>query len=81
MRFWHDTLHVALDLTFEAGDEMEVACHQLEVLRWVGFDAPSPEYRLLHADTIGQTLCVAMLGRFPANQLAFAVAALEHGLA
>lgn len=80
MRFWHDTSHVALGLSFHAEDEMELGCYHLAALRSVGFDADTAEHRLLHADTIGQTLCVATLGRFPRNQLKFAVAALEHGV-
>lgn len=80
MRFWHDTCHVALDMSFTADDEMELGCYHLGVLRAHGFDASTNEHHLLHADTIGQTLCVATLGRFPRNQVGFAVAALEYGV-
>jgi len=80
MRFWHDTSHVALGLDFTPEDEMELGCYHLGVLRSRGFDASTLEHRLLHADTIGQTLCVATLGRFPRNQVGFALAALEYGV-
>jgi hypothetical protein len=80
MRFWHDTSHVERGLAFTPDDEMELGCFHLEVLRAHGFEASSIEHRLLHADTIGQTLCVAMLGRFPRNQVGFARAALDHGV-
>ena len=64
MRFWHHMSHVRFGLTFSADDEMELGCYHLETLR----------------DTIGQTLCLVMLGRFPADQLRFATTAIQLGL-
>jgi len=81
MRFWHDTSHVRLCLHFTPDDEMELGCYHLEVLRTHGFVAESLEHRLLHADTIGQTLCNATLGRFPIDQLHFAGIAMRLGVA
>lgn len=80
MRFWHDTEHVRLSLKFEADDEMALGVHHLEVLRSAGFGAHSIEHRLLHADTIGQTLCIATLGRFPSNQKRFCDTAVRWGV-
>jgi hypothetical protein len=80
MRFWHDTAHVRLGLNFTPDDEMELGCHHLEVLRAHGFAAESLEHRLLHADTIGQTLCNATIGRFPIDQRRFAETALRLGV-
>jgi len=77
MRFWHDTAHVRLGLNFTPDDEMELACHHLEALRADGFAADSLEHRLLHADTIGQTLCNVTIGHFPIDQLRFAETAMR----
>jgi hypothetical protein len=81
MRFWHDTSHVRLGLTFTPDDEMELGCYHLEVLRAHGFAADSLEHRLLHADTIGQTLCNVTIGRFPIDQWRFAEIATRLGVA
>lgn len=81
MRFWHDTAHVRLGLTFTPDDEMELGCHHLEVLRAQGFAADSIEHHLLHADTIGQTLCKVTIGQFPIDQRRFAESATRLGVA
>jgi hypothetical protein len=70
-RFWHDTNHVLLGYTFCFEHEVELACRQLEALRAEGFGARSLEHRLLHADTFGQIICEATIGRFPHNQRRF----------
>lgn len=80
MRFWHDTNHVELDRGFEVDDEYEVAEFQLEVTRRAGFGHRTLEYRLMHADSIGQTYCLAVLGRFPHDQIRFAIWCVEDGL-
>jgi len=81
MRFWHDTSHVRLGLNFTPDDEMELGCYHLEALRAEGFAAASLEHRLLHADTIGQTLCKVTIGQFPIDQLRFAQTATRLGIA
>lgn len=81
MRFWHDMAHVCFGLTFSPDDEMELGIHHLQTLRSAGFEPRSCEFRLLHADTIGQTLCSVELGHFPRHQRRFATTALTHGLA
>ena len=80
MRFWHDTEHVRLSLNFEADDEMTLGVHHLEALRREGFGAHSIEHQLLHADTIGQTLCLAVLRRFPTDQKQFCATAVRWGV-
>lgn len=80
MRFWHDTSHVQLGLNFTPDDEIELGCYHLEVLRANGFTADSLEHRLLHADTIGQTLCHVTIGRWPIDQLRFAHTASRFGI-
>ncbi len=79
-RFAHDCKHVLADLTFDLDDEAELAIRQLDELRQAGFSASSLEHRIYHADTIGQVLCLAKMGRFPRDQLRFALNALEHGV-
>lgn len=80
MRFWHDTSHVQLGLDFTPDCELELGCYHLEVLRSYGFGASTIEHRLLHADTIGQTLCTVTLGRFPIDQLRFASLVVGCGI-
>jgi hypothetical protein len=58
-----------------------VAEAQLGVLRAAGFRAGSLEYELLHADTLGQTLCGAATGGFAQDQTCFARAAVTSSLA
>jgi hypothetical protein len=70
-RFVHDLEHVARALTFSVEDELVMGMYHLEALRAAGYVPDSPEHKLLHADTIGQTYCFALLGRFPYNQRRF----------
>lgn len=65
---------------FDADGETDVACFQLEVLRAAGFSHRSLEHRLLHADSLGQNLCLAMIGRYPTNQMRFALWCLSDGV-
>jgi len=80
LRFWHDTNHVQLRMDFSANGEMEVACYQLEALRAAGFASNSLEHRLLHADSIGQNFCLAVIGRYPIDQLQFDVWCVTDGV-
>jgi len=80
MRFWHDLSHVRFGLTFSSDDEMELGILHLEMLRSEGFEPNSWEFRLLHADTLGQTLCRVELGHFPADQRRFATTAAFHSI-
>lgn len=80
LRFWHDTNHVRLDADFGHDGEVAVACYQLEALRAAGYPATSLEHRLLHADSFGQTLCVAVIGRYPVNQWRFDLWCLTDGV-
>lgn len=79
-RFVHDLGHVEKGLSFSLEDEIELGAYHLETLRADGYDAKSLEHRLLHADTIGQTYCQALIGRFPYDQLGFALDALNYGV-
>jgi hypothetical protein len=79
-RFWHDVTHVRLDEAFDLDGEIAVAQAQLDVLAAAGFERGSLEYELLHADTLGQTVCGAATGGFPADQICFARVSLTSSL-
>jgi hypothetical protein len=80
-RFWHDVTHVRLHRGFDLQGELDVAEAQLGVLRAAGFRSGSLEYELLHADTMGQTLCGTATGGFPQDQTCFARVAVTSSLA
>jgi hypothetical protein len=79
-RFWHDMTHVRLLCSFEYWDERAVAEHHLTRLEAHGFARGSLEWLLLRADAIGQNEYQRLSGRFVADQRAFALSAVEHGL-
>lgn len=79
-RFWHDIHHIHLGLTFALDDEYEVSSHHLWTLRRAGFAHNSLEYRMLEADTTGQTYCLDVLNRFPRHQLRFAIWCTTDGI-
>jgi hypothetical protein len=80
-RFWHDITHLRLGHGFDLDGEIEVSRAHLAVLEAGGFPPGTLEYELLHADTLGQTLCGAATGRFPADQICFARLTLSGTLA
>lgn len=79
-RFVHDLEHVQRQLSFDVEDELAVGAYHLEALRAAGYRPDSFEHRLLHADTIGQTYCFALLGRFPYNQRRFDYDCVDYGV-
>lgn len=79
-RFWHDVTHVRLARGFDLDSEIAVGNAQLDVLRAAGFPPGTLEYELLHADTVGQTICGAATGDFPADQTCFARLSLASSL-
>lgn len=79
-RFWHDATHVLLDCGFDLDSELTVAVAHLDVLRAYGFGPGSMEHALLHADTVGQAICVATVGAFPEDQACSVRTSLERGL-
>lgn len=80
-RFWHDVTHVKLGCDFGLEGETRVAMAQLDILRGFGFDPRSPEYRLLFADTFGQTVYNLVVENFPDDQQGFVRTALVTSLA
>jgi hypothetical protein len=79
-RFWHDVTHVRLGRGFDLDGEIKVAVAQLDVLAAAGFKPGSLEFELMHADTLGQTLCGAATGEFPRDQACFVRLSLESSL-
>jgi hypothetical protein len=73
MRYWHDTRHVWLGADFSTEGELTVAACHLARAREEGLGQDSLEYRLLQADTVGQTLFVARTHSFVVHQLQFAI--------
>lgn len=70
-RFWHDWLHLEHNKPFTLAGELAIgAIHCDAVAMWFGYD--SLEYKLMLADTVGQSTYEAVTGKFPADQLAFA---------
>jgi hypothetical protein len=80
MRFVHDLEHATRQLGFSVEDELILGMHHLEALRVAGYCPDSFEHKLLHADTIGQTYCQALIGRYPYNQRFFAYDCVDLGV-
>jgi hypothetical protein len=80
-RFWHDATHLRLGHGFDLDGEIEVARAHLDVLAAAGFPLGTLEFEMLHADTLGQTLCGAATGTFPTDQVCFARLSLSTNLA
>lgn len=70
-RFWHDTAHCRLGLSFELPDEWELALWHLDQLERGGFSNDTDEYQLLRFDLLGQIILLGITGRFPFNQQDF----------
>jgi len=79
-RFVHDSRHVFLQAGFETEPELLVASCHLARLRHEGYRPETMEFRMLYADTVGQTLFTAETGQFVVNQLRFAVRCLDRPL-
>lgn len=79
-RFWHDCTHIRLNENFTRMGEVLVGQEQLRQLEADGHVAGSLPWRLLFAETVGQTECVHRIGRFPIDQRRFTIEYLELGL-
>lgn len=80
LRYWHDVMHVNLELDFSLEGELELGHFHLEQLRAAGYSRDSLEYRILDADMNGQTILVNLTGKFPKNQFIFVTDVLDNGL-
>lgn len=79
-RFWHDCTHLRLNAGFETEPEIEVGTEQLKELETVKIEPDSLPWRLLYAETIGQTRCIERLGAFPIDQRLFSADFCRGGL-
>lgn len=66
-RFWHDCIHLTTGLEMNVHDEVRVGMMQAERVG-LHFGTDSLEYKLMVADTAGQSVYCAMHGEFPTNQ-------------
>jgi hypothetical protein len=67
-RFWHDTSHCRLGLTFSLPDEWRLTLRHLVQLERAGYGPGSDEYRLLRLDLLGQIILLGIARRFPHSQ-------------
>lgn len=79
-RFWHDTSHCRLGLSFSLPDEWELTLFHLEQLERAGLGPATREYQLLRLDLFGQIILLGIAGRFPLNQGEFTRTCAEIGL-
>lgn len=70
-RFWHDCLHDTLDCWLDCAGELVVGMAQIEEVRRAFGNGL--EVLLITADTIGQTAYYQKHGKFPDDQLEFAL--------
>lgn len=78
-RFWHDTAHVVMGVSFALEDELELAQWHLEQLERGGFESDSLPWKVFHADMVGQIQLMGLIGRFPGHQLRFVTDCIEFG--
>ena len=79
-RFWHDTSHCRLGLTFSLPDEWRLTMRHLAQLEQAGFAPGSDEHELLRLDLLGQIILLGVAGRFPINQGQFTRSCAQLGL-
>lgn len=78
-RFWHDTSHIQLGVSFSLDDELELAQWHLQQLERAGFPKDCLPWRVFHADLVGQIQLMALIGRFPIHQRRFVTDIIEYG--
>ena len=79
-RFWHDTSHCRLGLSFSLEDEWELTLWHLTQIEAAGLGPTTREYQLLRLDLLGQVILLGIAGRFPFNQGEFTKTCVERGL-
>ena len=80
-RFWHDCTHLELNAGFDHDGEVVVGQEQLRQLEEEDdIEVQSLAWRMLFAETIGQTKCATHLGVFPTDQWRFTLEYLRLGL-
>lgn len=79
-RFWHDTSHCRLGLSFSLPDEWELTLWHLARLEEAGLGPETTEYELLRMDLLGQIILLGIADRFPYSQGEFTRTCAEQGL-
>lgn len=79
-RFWHDTSHCRLGLSFTLADEWELTLWHLDQMAAAGLGPESREYELLRIDLFGQVILLGIADRFPLSQGEFTRTCAEIGL-
>jgi hypothetical protein len=79
-RFWHDTSHCRLRLSFSMQDEWELALWHLEQLEAFGLGPGTTEHEMFRHDSLGQIILLGIAGRFPLVQGEFVQRCIEAGL-
>lgn len=79
-RYWHDTSHIRLGLSFKAEDELELALWHLGELAKAGYAEDTGIYRLFAHDLFGNILLNNLAGRFPHDQGQFASDCAKYGV-
>ena len=77
-RFWHDSIHLAIDKGFSYREELDVASCHLAVARAAGLSPLA--LSILEADTLGQTEYYKKYHEFVHDQDAFCDSVLQNGL-
>ncbi|WOI86007.1 hypothetical protein [Rhodococcus qingshengii] len=79
LRFYHDSWHMRTGYTFDMYDEVKLAALHMD---WLGDHVVDPsklEYQILHADFMGQALCMTVTRTFVSNQSVFILDCIEYG--
>lgn len=79
-RFWHDSSHCRLGLSFSLQDEWELSLWHLSQLTAAGLGPETREYDLFRLDALGQIILLGVAGRFPFQQGEFTRTCAELGM-
>ncbi len=79
-RFWHDTSHCRLGLSFSLQDEWELSLWHLGQLANAGLGIGTREYDLFRLDALGQIILLGIAGRFPFQQGEFVRTCRDLGM-
>ncbi|HTL42083.1 MAG TPA: hypothetical protein VL294_11480 [Pseudolysinimonas sp.] len=79
-RFWHDVTHLERRRNFTNAHEIDMASFHLAEAEKHGLERGSLPWRLLHADSVGQTLHWAILREFVLDQRVFVLNVVQFGL-
>lgn len=79
-RFWHDVTHLERRRNFTNAHEIDMAAFHLWEAERHGLERGSLPWRLLQADSLGQTLHWAVLHEFVLDQRVFVLNVLQFGI-